>query len=259
MLLALDIGNTEATVAVYRGDDLVAMGRLTTNAPRTPDEWAAATAALLAQHEVPARAIRACALASVAPPVTHDLMEGLRLLTGVEVLAIDAGSPLPVLLDVDEPKAVGADRIVNALSASLTYRADTVVVDFGTATTFDCVTRDGRFLGGAIMPGIRTSAEYLTRKTAKLPAVDMAAPPRAIGRATVEAIQAGVLFGAADAVDGMIDRVRREWPGGVVPRVVATGGLAAMVAPLSRTIELVDRDLTLRGIRFAARHLGLDW
>ena len=142
-------------------------------------------------------------------------------------------SPLPVTLDVDEPLTVGADRIVNVLAAVELFRADAIVVDFGTATTFDCVTADARFLGGAIMPGLRTSADQLTRRAAKLPATELAAPARVIGRRTEECIQAGVLFGAADAVDGMVRRIMPNGPAASRPRVVATGGLAAIVAPLT--------------------------
>jgi type III pantothenate kinase len=164
-----------------------------------------------------------------------------------------------VKLDVDEPLTVGADRIVNVLAAVELFKADSIVVDFGTATTFDCVTADARFLGGAIMPGLRTSADQLTRRAAKLPATELRPPNRVIGRRTEECIQAGVLFGTADAVDGIVRRITAEWPGGMKPRVVATGGLAGVIAPLTATIELTDPDLTLRGLRIAAHHLGLEW
>jgi type III pantothenate kinase len=164
-----------------------------------------------------------------------------------------------VTLDVDEPLSVGADRIVNALAVLDLVRGDAVVVDFGTATTFDCVLGDGRFIGGAIMPGLRTSADQLTTRAAKLPATDLLPPTRAIGRRTDDCIRAGVLYGAADAVDGMVRRVKEEWPGKGTPVVVATGGLAATVAPFSSTIERVEPDLTLRGLAVAARALGLAW
>jgi type III pantothenate kinase len=187
------------------------------------------------------------------------VVEGIAAATGCSGVSVDARSPLPVTLDVDEPLTVGADRIVNVLAAVELFHADAIVVDFGTATTFDCVTADARFLGGAIMPGLRTSADQLTRRAAKLPATELRAPDRVIGRRTEECIQAGVLFGAADAVDGIVRRSIAEWPDGKKPRVVATGGLAGIVAPLTETIELTDPDLTLRGLRIAARHLGLEW
>jgi type III pantothenate kinase len=259
MLLTLDLGNTEITVGLFHGDDLEAHWRLTTNPDRTPDEWGSAIGGFLLQAGHSPNEIRAVCLASVAPTVTQSVVEGIALISGCTGILIDARSPLPVKLDVDEPLTVGADRIVNVLAAVDLFKADSIVVDFGTATTFDCVTEDARFLGGAIMPGLRTSADQLTRRAAKLPATELRAPSRAIGRRTEDCIQAGVLFGAADAVDGMVRRITAEWPGGKKPRVVATGGLAAIVAPLTTTIELTDPDLTLRGLRIAARHLGLEW
>ena len=143
------------------------------------------------------------------------------------------------------------------LGALALYPGDSIVVDFGTATTFDCVTADRRFIGGSIMPGLRTSAEQLVRRAAKLTATELIAPTRAIGRSTDDHIRAGVLFGTADAVDGMIRRIRDEWPGGARPRVIATGGLAALVTPLTTTIDVVDPDLTLHGLQIAAEALGL--
>jgi type III pantothenate kinase len=259
MLLALDVGNTEITVGVFLGDDLEAHWRLTTNPDRTPDEWGSAIGGFLLQAGHSPNEVRAVCMASVAPTVTQSVVEGIALITGRTTLLVDARSPLPVKLDVDEPLTVGADRIVNVLAAVELFQADSIVVDFGTATTFDCVTADARFLGGAIMPGLRTSADQLTRRAAKLPATELRAPERVIGRRTEECIQAGVLFGTADAVDGIVRRITAEWPGGKKPRVVATGGLAAIVAPLTTTIELTDPDLTLRGLRIAARHLGLEW
>jgi type III pantothenate kinase len=259
MLLTLDIGNTEITVGIFLGDDLQAHWRLTTNPDRTPDEWGSAIGGFLLQAGHSPNEVRAVCLASVAPNVTQSVVEGIALITGCTGLMVDARSPLPVKLDVDEPLTVGADRIVNVLAAVELFKADSIVVDFGTATTFDCVTGDAHFLGGAIMPGLRTSADQLTRRAAKLPATELRAPSRVIGRRTEECIQAGVLFGTADAVDGIVRRITAEWPGGKKPRVVATGGLAAIVAPLTTSIELTDPDLTLRGLRIAARHLGLEW
>jgi type III pantothenate kinase len=259
MLLTLDIGNTEITLGLFRGSDLEGHWRLTTNPDRTPDEWGSAIGGFLVQAGHSPNEVGAVCLASVAPAVTQSVVEGVTLATGCTGVSVDASSPLPVTLDVDEPMTVGADRIVNVLAAVELFHADSLVVDFGTATTFDCVTADARFLGGAIMPGLRTSADQLTRRAAKLPATELRAPSRVIGRRTEECIQAGVLYGSADAVDGMVRRITAEWPGGKRPRVVATGGLAPVIAPLTTTIELTDPDLTLRGLRIAAGHLGLTW
>ena len=257
MLLALDIGNTEITAGLFAGDVLSDHWRLSTHPERTPDEWAAALEGFLVRAGHSPNEVRAACLASVSPSVTQSVADGVRKATGVTPVMVDARSELPLVLDVDEPLTVGADRIVNALAALALWPGDTIVVDFGTATTFDCVTGDGRFIGGAIMPGLRTAADQLTRKTAKLPATELRPPSRVIGRRTEECIQAGVLYGTADAVDGMIRRIIAEWPGGGTPKVVATGGLAAVIAPLSTGITFVDPDLTLRGLRIAAARLGI--
>jgi type III pantothenate kinase len=259
MLLALDIGNTEITLGLFAGDALEAHWRLTTNPDRTPDEWAASIAAFLDHAGRSPNEVRAACLASVAPGATQSVVAGVETATGQTAVAVDPTTPLPIVLDVDEPLSVGADRIVNALAAATRYRGDVIVVDFGTATTFDCITEDARFIGGVIMPGLRTSADQLTRRAAKLPATELRPPERVIGRRTEECIRAGVLFGAADAVDGIVGRIQAEWPGGRRARVVATGGLARLVTPLARTIDEVDPDLTLRGLQLAAMHLGLCW
>src|SRR5213083_1237154 len=247
MLLATNINNTETKVGLFRGDSLEAHWRLTTTPSRTPDEWAQALTSYLTQAGRSTQEVRAAILASVVPPVTQTLCEAVERATTVKPLVVDGRSRLPITLDVEEPLSVGADRILNTLAAATLFRRDTIVVDFGTATTFDCITSDGRFLGGVIMPGLRTSADQLTERTAKLPATELRAPKHVIGRRTEECIQAGVLFGTAEAVDGIVRRIRAEWPGGGRPRVVATGGLATIVAPLTTTVEETDPDLTLRG------------
>jgi type III pantothenate kinase len=259
MLLTLDIGNTEITAGLFQDQELLAHWRMTTNPDRTPDEWGSAMGGFLIQAGHSPNEIRAVCLASVAPAVTQSVVEGVGRSTGCTGVAVEPRSPLPLRLEVDEPLSVGADRIVNVLAAIELLRSDTIVVDFGTATTFDCVTADGRFLGGVIMPGLRTAADQLTRRTAKLPATELRAPPRVIGRRTEECIQAGVLYGTAEAVDGIVRRIRSEWPGTARPGVVATGGLAGVIAPLTTSIERTDPQLTLQGLRIAAGHLGLRW
>ncbi len=259
MLLVLDIGNTEITVGLYRGDALQTFWRLTTTPERTPDEWSADLGSFLVQRGHSPSEVRASCIASVVPPVTRAVTDGVEAATGHRPVSITARTPLPVVLDVDEPNQVGADRLVNVLAATDRYPGGSIVVDFGTATTFDCVTADRRFIGGSIMPGLRTSADQLVRKAAKLTATELRPPARAIGRTTEENIQGGVLFGAADAVDGMLQRILREWPDGSVPRVVATGGLSVIIGPLLTTEHVIDRDLTLHGLKLAARQVGLSW
>jgi type III pantothenate kinase len=259
MLLAFDIGNTEITVGLFVGERLEGHWRLTTNPDRTPDEWGVALGAFLLHAGHSPNEVKASVIASVAPGVTQSVLEGVRGLTGAEPRVVDASARLPITLDVDEPRTVGADRIINTLAAVERFRVDTIVVDFGTATTFDCITADGRFIGGVIMPGLRTSADQLTRRAAKLPATELQPPERVIGRRTEDCIRAGVLLGTADAVDGIVRRIMREWPTGRTPKVVATGGLASVIVPLTSSIELVDPDLTLHGLRLAAGHLGVRW
>lgn len=257
MLLALDIGNTEITVGLIQGDEVRGHWRLTTNPDRTPDEWGVAIEAFLARAGHSPAEIRAACIASVVPGVTQSLVAAIRSAITPRVGMVSATADLGVVLDVDEPLAVGPDRIANVIAALERHPGGCVVVDFGTATTFDCVTADGRFIGGAIMPGLRTSADQLVRRAAKLTATELVAPERAIGRRTDEHIRAGVLFGTADAIDGMVRRIRAEWPDSGTPRVIATGGLASLIAPLTTSIDAVDADLTLHGLRIAAARLDL--
>ncbi|HEY3934612.1 MAG TPA: type III pantothenate kinase [Gemmatimonadales bacterium] len=257
MLLVIDVGNTEATAGLFDQSELLARWRLTSGTDRTPDEWSVALESLIVRAGHSPAEIRASCVASVVPQVTLPLIEALRESIHPQVGIVEPRAALPLTLDVDEPMAVGADRIALALGSLERYPGDSIVVAFGTATTFNCITADRRFIGGSIMPGVRTSADQLIRKAARLGATELVAPDRAIGRSTEANIRAGVMFGAADAVDGMIARIRAEWPGKVPPQVIATGGLATLIAPLSRSIGRVDADLTLHGLRVAARAMHL--
>lgn len=259
MLLALDIGNTEITAGLFQAEKLAARWRLMTHGDRTPDEWAVLFQSHLAQAGQLPKGVTAVAIASVVPPIVADLSAGFARLLNVTPLVISADSTLPITLDVEEPRTVGADRVVNTLAACELFKRDTIVVDFGTATTFDCITADRRFIGGVIAPGVAIAAEQLVRKTAKLPATELTPPARAIGRRTEDCVRAGVLFGAADSADGIVRRIKKEWPGKGAPLVVATGGLARLIAPLTQELKQQEPDLTLIGIRLAATHLGLSW
>ena len=257
MLLALDVGNTEVTAGLFRGQDLAARWRLTTHLDRTPDEWSMALEAFIVRSGHAAAEVTSACIGSVVPSVTQRLVDAVRDGITARVGLVEPNAALPLTLDVDEPLAVGADRIACVLGALAHFPGDSIVIGFGTATTFNCVTADRRFVGGAIMPGLRTSAEQLVQKAARLMATDLRAPGRAIGRTTDDNIRSGVLLGAADAADGMIRRIRAEWPGAGTPRVIATGGLATLVAPLCSGIDTVDPELTLRGLRVAAAALDL--
>ncbi|HET7565956.1 MAG TPA: type III pantothenate kinase [Gemmatimonadaceae bacterium] len=251
MIVAFDVGNTETTIGLFAGPELQAHWRIMTDVARTPDEFGLLLDALLSSQQIARSAVTGAVIGSVVPPVTVPLAQACAHWLAVEPVIVDAGSPLPIVLDVDEPRTVGADRIINTLAASRMYKCDTIVVDLGTATTYDCITADGIFLGGIIAPGVRTSADTLVRRTSKLPATELLPPARAIGKRTEECIRSGVMFGAADEVDGLVRRIKREWPTSSVPRVVATGGLAESIAPLCTEVQLVEPFLTLYGLRMA--------
>jgi len=251
MILVFDIGNTETTLGLFDGENLLAHWRIVTDVSRTPDEIGLVLRGLLATVNATLNEVNGSAIASVVPAMTEPTADACRELFRSVPAIIDATSPLPIRLDVIEPLTVGADRIVNTLAASRLFERDTIVVDLGTATTFDCITADGVFLGGVIAPGIRTSAETLFRRTSKLPATELVAPRHVIGRRTEDCIRSGVVFGSADAVDGVVRRIKAEWPTPRVPLVVATGGLAPMVQPYCTEIERLEPDLTLVGLRMA--------
>lgn len=251
MLLAIDIGNTETTGGVFDGDVLRAHWRLTTAAPRTSDEMRVLLLQLVAAEGLDAAAVNGVALCSVVPQMTQSLVDACDLAFGVTPLVVDSRSALPITLDVDEPATVGADRVVNTLAASQLYRRDCIVVDMGTATTYDCVSAAGSFFGGIIQPGVQTSAWTLFSKTAMLPTTALATPARAIGTNTADCIRAGVVFGAADSIDGLIRRIKAEWPHPEEPYVVATGGLAESFRAFCAEFDVVDPALTLKGLRLA--------
>lgn len=252
MILVVDVGNTETTVGVYDGDTLRGHWRLMTEVPRTADEYGLLLRQVLVDDGIKPTEIVGASIASVVPRVTAPLVAACKLwLKGKPVVVVDATSKLPIKLDVEEPLTVGADRIVNTLAASKLFKKDAIVVDLGTATTYDCITAEGVFLGGVIQPGVLMMAESLSRKTSKLPATELQLPRKVIGRRTEECIRSGVMYGAADSIDGIVRRIKAEWPRPVAPTVIATGGLAETFQPLCREFNEVDPYLTLRGLHIA--------
>jgi len=251
VIVAFDVGNTETTIGLFDGTALAGHWRVMTDAAQTPDELGLVLSGLLRARHVERGLVHGAAIGSVVPPVTAPLAEACDTWLGVRAVVVDAKAPLPITLDVEEPLTVGADRIINTLAASRLYACDTIVVDFGTATTYDCITADGVFLGGVIAPGLRTSADTLVRRTSKLPATELVPPERVIGRRTEDCLRAGIMLGAADAVDGLVGRIKGEWPTPRVPTVIATGGLAELVSPLCGSIDRVEPYLTLHGLRLA--------
>ena len=250
MILTFDIGNTDTVLGIFRDDELHAHWRLSTHPERTSDEYGLLLRSILRESAVEPDEVTGAAVASVVPPLTHALTNAAERHVGIEAYVMDPGDPdLPVRLDVEEPLTVGADRIANTLAAARLYERDTIVVDLGTATTFDCIGADATFRGGVIAPGVRTGAETLTRRTAKLPRVDIEPPEAVIGRRTDTALQSGIFYGAVESIDGIVRRIKDECADD--PLVVATGGLASQLAAHSRTIDRVEPFLTLHGLRFA--------
>jgi type III pantothenate kinase len=257
--MTFDVGNSETTIGLFDGDKLHAHWRIITDIPRTSDEVGVLLRGLIAGADVSLSEVRGVAIASVVRGMASHLVEACHRWLPVRRLEVfDATSPLPITLAVDEPLTVGADRIINTLIASRRYQRDAIVVDLGTATTFDCITKDSVFLGGVIAPGVRTSAETLFRRTSKLPATELIVPAHVIGKRTEDCIRAGVMFGNAEAIDGVVRRIMEEWPRAERPMVIATGGLAELFAPICRSFDAVDPYLTLHGLSMAFNLVGAD-
>src|SRR5258706_4905703 len=249
MIVVFDVGNSEITVGIFDGENLVSHWRLTTAAPRPAGDGALVIRTIIGTEMASPGGADGSAICSVVPAITPMLVEACEMCFGHKPVMIDARAKLPIKLDVEEPLTVGADRIANTLAASRIHKRDAIVVDLGTATTYDCITADGTFLGGVIQPGIMISADTLFRRPAQLPATDIIPPKRVIARRTDECIRAGGLYGAVDSIDGTVRRIKKEWPGKTPPIVIATGGMAETVKPYSTELELVDPFLTLKGIR----------
>jgi type III pantothenate kinase len=231
--------------------------RYSTGVPRTGDELLLLIRSLLREGGHDPDTIARVVVGSVVPAHTDLLRKALARMGKGEVFVVDGDAGLPIELDVEEPRTVGADRIVNTLAASYLYARDTIVVDLGTATTFDCITGNGVFLGGVIAPGLQAGQEWLGGRTAKLPRVELRPPEQVIGRRTEACLQSGIFFSAVDGMDGIVDRIRKEW-GRPDAHVVATGGFASVVAPHSRTIAQVDPFLTLVGLELAGGYMAGD-
>lgn len=247
MLLTIDIGNTNITLGVYKGDELGARWRLATNYEHMPDQYGFQIVGLMehAGHKVDD--ITGICMASVVPPLTGKIREACQKYFHQEPLVVDTGVKTGVRIRYEDPRAVGADRIVDAAAVIQYYGGPACVVDFGTATTFDAITAEGDYLGGAIAPGIGIAAEALYLRTSKLLRVDLQRPPSVIGRNTTHAMQSGLLFGYVSLVEGMVARFRKEL--GSKMKVIATGGLAEIVAKETSVIDILAPWLTLDGLR----------
>ena len=244
-LLVVDLGNTNIVLGMYRGEELVNSWRLATARERTADEYGILTRQLIgdAMHA----SLEGAIVASVVPPLNSAIAFMIRKYFGIDPLFVEPGVKTGIAIHVDNPQEVGADRIVNCAAAHDKYGGPTVIVDFGTATTFDVVTANAEFVGGVIAPGLNISAEALFARAARLPRVDIRRPDRVIGTNTVVNMQSGIYFGYLGLVDGILARVKAEVPN--LRRVVATGGLASLFAEESEHIDDVDPELTLKGLK----------
>jgi type III pantothenate kinase len=246
MLLVVDVGNTNTVLGVYQNAELVAHWRIESNKSRTADEYAVLLRQLLGLSNLAFADLTSAIVSTVVPTILFPVENMCKRYLQLAPLVVGTGmkTGMPVLYE--NPREVGADRIVNAVAAYDRYHQGCIVVDFGTATTFDAVSTKGEYLGGAISPGITIAADALYRAAAKLPRVEIARPPKVVGKNTVHSMQSGLVFGYAGLVDAIVTRMREELD--FPTRCIATGGLAALIAKESKTIEEADDMLTLRGL-----------
>jgi type III pantothenate kinase len=247
MLLVMDVGNTNTLLGVFDGRRLVVSWRLTSRREQTGDEYGIFIQTLLRSRGIEPGQITAVAISNVVPPIQQALEWMCEKYFGVAPFNVEPGVNVRMPLQVENPREVGPDRIVSCVGAVALYGAPVIVVGFGTATTFSCVNSRGEFVGGAIAPGIAIASEALISRAARLFRVELVRPKEAIGRNTVTNIQSGIVYGYAGLVDGLVERMRAEMEGN--PTVVATGGLAGLVHEVARTIQHVNPDLSLEGLR----------
>ena len=248
MLLVVDVGNTNTVLGLYEGEQLVHDFRIETAKGRTADEYHVLLISLLQVAGIKRSDVRASILASVVPSLNEILVEAVDRAFDHEIMMVGPGIKTGMPILYENPREVGADRIVNAVAAYERVKGPCIVVDFGTATTFDCVSAKGEYLGGAIAPGMEISASALFSRAAKLPRAEISRPPKAVGRNTIHSMQSGIVFGYVALVDGLVNRLKAEMECGECS-VIATGGLARLIEPESATIDETDEFLTLEGLR----------
>ncbi|HYP40826.1 MAG TPA: type III pantothenate kinase [Chloroflexia bacterium] len=250
MLLAIDVGNTNTVLGLYEGDALVADWRMSTVREKMADEWASALITLAGHRGYKLGDVDAAICSSVVPPATTALREMVEKYLGTRLMLVEPGIKTGVKVNVDNPREVGADRIVNTIAAHTRYGGPAIVIDFGTATTFDVVSPEGEYLGGAISPGLVVASDALFRYTAQLRRIELVAPRSSIGKNTVHSMQSGVVWGYVSLVEGMVARIKRDMGEmGAQAKIIGTGGLARLIAAHSECMEIVDDNLTLDGLR----------
>ncbi len=255
MLLAIDVGNSQTVCGIFKNSSLVCHWRLKTDREKTADELAARFLSLFTMQNIQFKDISGVIIASVVPTQQQAWQEFSSKYTGCTPLLVNGPEMISeITIATDNPSEVGADRIVNAVAAYHKYKTSLIVIDFGTATTFDAISKKGEYVGGAISPGIMIASEALFRQASKLPRVEIFVPPeRVIGKDTASGIKSGIIYGYAGLVDGMVKRMKNEM--GTDPRVIATGGLAKLMQHVSDVIEVVEPNLTLDGLRIISNNL----
>ena len=247
MLLVIDVGNSNIVLGIYASDALMHHWRISTDKSRTSDEYGIMLQSLFSLASLSFLQIKAIIISSVVPPLTGVLETLCRDFFSLPPYIVGPGIKTGMQIQYDNPREVGADRIVNAVAGYEKHRCPLIIVDFGTATTFDYVNAKGEYCGGAIAPGLAISLEALFQRASKLPRIDICRPPQAIAKNTVNSMQAGIYYGYVGLVDGIVERIKQE--SREQSRVLATGGLAALIAPESKTIDEVDEFLTLEGLK----------
>jgi type III pantothenate kinase len=247
VLLVVDVGNSHTVIGIFDGDRLAADWRFSTHHGRTADEWAVEVAGALAIRGIRRDTVKAAIISSVVPPLTGIIGEMIESFFGIEPMQVGPGIRTGIKILYENPQEVGADRIVNSVAALARVGGPAIVVDLGTATTFDAISAGGEYLGGIIVPGLQISADSLFARAAKLPRVEVRRPPHLIGRNTVHSIQSGLYYGYASMINGVLDLMKAEMEG--EPKVLVTGGLARALAPDLKGITMIDPNLTLEGLR----------
>ncbi len=249
MLLVIDVGNTNITMGVFKGKELSGTFRMTTKLPRTSDEYGITLKELIERQGIRSGDIDAVIVASVVPDIMHSLGSALIKYFGIKPMVVSAGIKTGIRIVTENPKQVGADRIVDAVAAYTLYGGPVIVIDFGTATTYDIVGADGTFEGAVIAPGIRISAHAMTEQAAMLPAIEIKKPDSIIAKETVSSMQAGLVFGQIGQTEYIVKKIKEE-SGYTDAKVVASGGLGKMIAAETDVIDIYDAQLTLKGLRF---------
>ena len=248
MLFVIDVGNTNVVLGFFEGEKLISSYRMATDKNRSSDEIGMFFNHIFSDSKIAPENIEDVMISSVVPPIMHSLTNAVKRYIGKTPYVITGSTPLGMEILTDNPKELGADRIVNAFAASELYGAPVIIIDFGTATTFCAVDKDLKYQGGVIYPGLKVSLEALVEKTAKLPKVEIVRPDNVIGKSTVNAMQAGLVYGYAGMVDAVTKRMKAEI-GSEAAKVIATGGLSKLISQESSEIEVIDRNLTLEGLR----------